>query len=173
LPAVASARNLEFYEIPPFEGFILIKSFNTINIFHNLHIDGLEYKMSPKIINIPLSGVLKEIEDTLEDYGEYPYQAAFSIHELRQKLINHVLKEIPNCFPNRHTVIEDTEKLPKDSKFIYFSLEERVRLQTLIRGSIFHLLRENADWISRHIPEKEHFPNQKKSAVNEPSHRFG
>jgi hypothetical protein len=173
LPAVASARNLNFPEIPRFEGFILIKSFNKINVFLNLHSDELEYKMSPKIIKIPLSEVLKEIEDTLEDYGEYPYQAAFSIHELRQKLINHVLKEIPNCFPNRHTVIEDTQKIPRDSKFLYFSLEERVRLQTLIRGSIFHLLRENADWISRHIPEKEHSPNQNKSAVNEPSHRFG
>ena len=91
--------------------------------------------------------VIQEIENILADYPEYPYQAAFAIHELRQKLIAHVF----NYVPNYSTIIADTPLL-KDS-MVYSSLKRRLHLETLIRGSILHLLRENADWVSRHISQ--------------------
>jgi hypothetical protein len=38
-----------------------------------------------------------------------------------------------------------------------------VRLETLIRGSIYHVLRENADWISRHLPQDVSLDNSEKN----------
>lgn len=91
--------------------------------------------------------VLQEIENVLQDYPEHPYQVAFAIDELRSKLVAHVLRHIPICY----SVIRDTQKLTTNAKFPYRSKSERIRLDTLIRGSILHLLRENADWIGRKI----------------------
>jgi hypothetical protein len=88
--------------------------------------------------------VFQEIEKVLEDYPEHPYQVAFSSDELRQKLVTHVISHLPKC-------IGDAKKLTTEAKFSYRSKAERVRLDALIRGSILHILRENADWISRHI----------------------
>jgi hypothetical protein len=91
--------------------------------------------------------VLQEIENILQDYPEYPYQIAFSSDELRAKLIAHVLRYVPTCC----SVIGDTQKPTTNAKFSYRSKSERLRLDALIRGSILHLLRENADWIGRQI----------------------
>lgn len=107
--------------------------------------------MAYKLINLTLPLVIKQVQDILDDYPEHPYQVAFSIYELRQKLIAHVLSQIPNI----HTV-EGVQELPTDPKLLYpSSLEQRLYMETLIRGSILHLLRENADRISRHIPQLE------------------
>ncbi len=103
--------------------------------------------MAHTIVNETLPVVLQEIENVLADYPTYPYQVAFSIEELRQKLIAHVLSQIPN----RYSVIEDTQESLRKSKFIKRSLEEQVRLETLVRGSVLHLLRENADWVGHRI----------------------
>jgi hypothetical protein len=92
------------------------------------------------------SYVLQEIENILEDYPEHPYQAAFSIKELREKLVAHVLRHLPT----RYSGLGETQEPTADVKFSYRSKLDRVRLDVLIRGSILHLLRENADWISRH-----------------------
>ena len=91
--------------------------------------------------------VLQEIENVLNDYPEYPYQVAFSIDELRSKLVSHILSHIPNCCP----VNGQPQKLIKNVKLTGRSTPERVRLDVLIRGSILHLLRENADWIGHRI----------------------
>ncbi len=91
--------------------------------------------------------VFQEIENVLEDYPEHPYQAAFSIAELRQKLVAHVLKHLPN----RDSVMGDAQKLTVAQKPAYRLKQERLRLEALIRGSILHLLRENADWVSRRL----------------------
>jgi len=98
--------------------------------------------------------VTQEIENVLADYPNHPYQVAFSIHELRQKLITHVLGHIPNCC----AVVEDEQELFRTPN-LQRSLQERVRLDTLIRGSILHLLRENADWVGCHIYRKENSSN--------------
>lgn len=91
--------------------------------------------------------ILQEIENVLQDYPEYPYQVAFSIDELRSKLVAHVLRYIPTYC----SVTRDTQKPTTNAKFPYRSKSERLLLDVLIRGSILHLLRENADWIGRQI----------------------
>lgn len=42
--------------------------------------------------------VFQEIENVLEDYPEHPYQGAFSIDKLCQKLVAHVTSHISNCY---------------------------------------------------------------------------
>ena len=91
--------------------------------------------------------VLQEIEKVLKDYPEHPYQLAFSIKELRSKLVAHVLRHTANCY----SIIGDVSESTLEDKFRYSSISERLRLDTLIRGSIFHLLRENAEWISCYL----------------------
>jgi hypothetical protein len=95
--------------------------------------------------------VFQQIEHILEDYPEHPYQAAFSIAELRQKLVNHVLSHLPK----RYSGIDDAQKSATEAKLPYRIKQERIRLDVLIRGSILHLLRENADWVSRRLQRME------------------
>ena len=90
-----------------------------------------------------LQFVIKSAEDILQEYPEYPYQAAFALPELRQKLITYVLS-----LSNNYRVIENARQPLKITNVLYPSLEQRLRIEVLIRGGIFHLLRENADWIS-------------------------
>ena len=52
--------------------------------------------MSYELINLTLPVVLAEIENVLDDYPENPYQIAFSLPELRQRLVAHVLTHTPN-----------------------------------------------------------------------------
>jgi hypothetical protein len=105
-----------------------------------------------------LQFVVAEIESILEEYPQYPYQVAFSMEELRKKLIAQVL----NNLPNRYKVIKEAKGSNSPLRPIKHSLEDRVRLETLIRGSIYHVLRENADWISHHLPQNESLNNQQK-----------
>jgi hypothetical protein len=105
--------------------------------------------MSQEISQSTLQFVINKIESILEDYPQHPYQVAFSMQELRKKLIAQVLKNLPN----RDSVIEGKKASDSTLGSIHHSLEDRVRLETLIRGSIYHVLRENADWVSRHLPE--------------------
>ena len=125
--------------------------------------------MSYKIVNLTFQLVTREVADILADYPEYPYQAAFSIPYLRQKLIAYILNHIRN----RYTVIEDTENFTKDPFFLADLLEDRERIETLIRGSIIMILQENADWINHQIPHKDKSILQEENLVNQPSHWFG
>lgn len=105
--------------------------------------------MSQKINQSTLRFVINKIESILEEYPQHPYQVAFSMQELRKKLIAQVLKNLPNC----DSVSEGKKVSDGTLGSIPHSIEERVRLETLIRGSIYHVLRENADWVSRHLPQ--------------------
>lgn len=95
--------------------------------------------------------VFQEIENVLDDYPEYPYQVAFSIKELHQKLVAHVLRHLPRSY----ATISDGKEAKANAKFPYRSKAERIRLDALIRGSILHILRENAEWVGRHIQPKD------------------
>lgn len=94
-------------------------------------------------IRLNLQFVIEEVEDILQEYPEYPYQAAFAIPELRQKLITYVLS-----LSNNHRVIENARQPLKITNYLYPSLEQRLPIEVLIRGGILHLLRENADWLA-------------------------
>jgi hypothetical protein len=101
--------------------------------------------MSHKLINLTLPIVIEEIENVLDEYPEHPYQLAFSIDELRQKLIAHILSHVPNRY-----VVQEVEELSSNPKSCYsFSVQERIRIETVVHGSILHILRENADWLNR------------------------
>jgi hypothetical protein len=104
--------------------------------------------MSHGLINLTLPTVVQEIEDVLDEYPPHPYHAAFAIHELRQKLIAHVLSHIPN----RYTV-EGVQEPTTNLKARHVSpLAERLHMEMFIRAGILHILRENADFLSRNLP---------------------
>lgn len=113
-------------------------------------IDG-EYTLQQNV------AVFQEIENVLEDYPVHPYQDAFSIAELRQKLVNHVLCHLPK----RDSVMGDVQQSSTDTQLPYRLKQERIRLDALIRGSILHLLRENADWVSRQLQNMDSSGNQR------------
>ncbi|MBR8833386.1 MAG: hypothetical protein DSM106950_04915 [Stigonema ocellatum SAG 48.90 = DSM 106950] len=103
--------------------------------------------MSHTLINLTLPMVIQEIENVLDEYPEHPYQLAFSIPELRQKLIAHILSHVPNCY-----VVEGVQELSSNPKNRYSSpVQEGKQIETLVHGSILHILRENADWLSPQI----------------------
>jgi hypothetical protein len=105
--------------------------------------------MSLELINLTLPVVLQEIEHILDEYPEYPYQAAFSIPELRQKLIAHILTHVPNRY-----MVEGDQELPRTSKFHRpLPTLEKLQVELVVRASILHILRENADWLSLHLPK--------------------
>jgi hypothetical protein len=113
-------------------------------------IDG-EYTLQQNV------AVFQEIENVLEDYPVHPYQDAFSIAELRQQLVNHVLRHLPK----RDSVMGDVQQSSTDAQLPYRLKQERIRLDALIRGSILHLLRENADWVSRQLQNMDSSGNQR------------
>lgn len=110
--------------------------------------------MSQETSSFNLEFVVKEVEDILQEYPEHPYQAAFAIPELRQKLIAHVLS-----LSNNYRVIENARKPLRLTNYLYPPFEQQLRIEVLIRGGILHLLRENADWVSSHIYQKENSGN--------------
>lgn len=91
--------------------------------------------------------VFQEIENVLQDYPEHPYRTAFSIDELRRKLIHHVLSLLPKRNLDAGGLLNPTA----EGKSPYRVKQERIHLNVLIRGSIIHILRENADWVSRRL----------------------
>ncbi|CDN14702.1 hypothetical protein RintRC_4245 [Richelia intracellularis] len=68
------------------------------------------------------------MEDILETYPDHPYQQAFSIPDLRQELIAHVLTKVSSCY-----VVVEGEEVPSFGlKSLPFSPQERFYLETLI-----------------------------------------
>lgn len=107
--------------------------------------------MSYEIINLTLSIVITEIENVLEDYPESPYQVAFSLPEMRQSLLAHVLTHTPNRY-----AVQGEKLTLKEPKLLRPSpIQERIKRENLIHGGILHLLRENAEWVSNHLTQME------------------
>ena len=108
--------------------------------------------MSYELINLTLPVVVAKIEDVLENYPEHPYQIAFSMPELRQRLLAHVLTRTPNYYAVQG------EKLTtlKDPKSLFPApTQEQLRMENLIHGGILHLLREHAEWVGDRITHLE------------------
>ncbi|MBD2459833.1 hypothetical protein H6G89_02140 [Oscillatoria sp. FACHB-1407] len=101
------------------------------------------------IVNLALSVVVREIEDTLETYPYHPYQQAFSIPEVRQRLISYVLSRIPG----HYAVIDDPEETAIDTACLYTCTEEKLHIESLIQHGIERILQEDSDWIEHHIPQ--------------------
>jgi hypothetical protein len=104
--------------------------------------------MQPGLINLTLPVVIQEIEDVLNEYPAYPYQTAFAIPELRQKLLAYCLSRIPN-----HYVVEGVQELLSRSNSCYPApLQERLEIESIVRSGIFHIMRENAHWLTCQLP---------------------
>lgn len=103
--------------------------------------------MAYELVNLPLPIIMQEIDNVLHDYPEYPYQVAFSLPELRQRLIAQVLSQIPNYYE-----VKGVPESFNNSKVRQFSLlQEKLQMEMVIRDSILHILRENADWLNRNL----------------------
>ncbi len=103
--------------------------------------------MPQALINPTLTGINQTIEDVLDDYPVHPYQSAFSLPELRQKLVAHILSQVS------HPLIEGLQAASNAAPVPHYSqLQVRLRTEMLVRGSILHILRENAVWLNRHLP---------------------
>ncbi len=103
--------------------------------------------MSHNLINLTLPTVIEEIENVLNEYPVHPHQSAFSIHELRQKLIAHILSQIPNRY-----IVEGEHESSKNPKALYpTAIKERMHMETVIHGSILHVLRENTETSMIHL----------------------
>ncbi len=91
------------------------------------------------LINLTSIVIMQEIEDVLNHYPEHPYQALFSIPELKQKLIDHVY-----CYVSPHHDAGGKQNVTTRNSIAHRSsfLQERLRLGMLIRGSMLHLLRQ-------------------------------
>lgn len=100
------------------------------------------------LINLTPLGVNQTIEDVLDDYPANPYHAAFAIPELRHKLIAHILSQLPHR--QGFEGAQDTFSSATDTP--YWRLQARLRMEMLVRGSILHILRENADWLNSQLP---------------------
>ncbi|XGW00134.1 MAG: hypothetical protein ACAF41_14510 [Leptolyngbya sp. BL-A-14] len=102
--------------------------------------------MLSTLINPTLAGVNQTIEDVLDEYPVHPYHSAFSIPELRQKLITHILSQLP-----QHEGAQEAFEAAQARH--YSRLRARLKMEMLVRGSILHILRENAAWLSQHLPD--------------------
>lgn len=97
-------------------------------------------KMDQRIINLTLLLVMQEIEEILSDYPENPDQLMLASQQGQNKLINHVLSQIPNHY---YTLLEDGEELPTDVRSLYSSVGERMQLEVIIHKSIFQIRQEH------------------------------
>jgi hypothetical protein len=104
--------------------------------------------MSKKIINLTSTVVAEEIENVLDTYPYHPYQQAFAIPDIRQKLAVYVLSRVRNLY----TVVEEAQEIPRSSSSLCNSLEQRLYIEPLVRHGIQHILQEDSDWIGHHIP---------------------
>jgi serine phosphatase RsbU (regulator of sigma subunit) len=93
--------------------------------------------MPQKIINLTCLLVIQEVKDILATYPETPYQEAFAEAELYNQLINQVLSRIPD---QSYTILYESEKLPKNPRRFYASMEERMMVEELIHQTIIALL---------------------------------
>ncbi|PSB24120.1 hypothetical protein [Stenomitos frigidus] len=98
------------------------------------------------LLNLTLAGVNQTIEDVLDEYPVHPYQSAFAMPELRQKLIAHIFSQVP---PRHVEGVQASSSAIQGNH--YTRLQARLRMEMLVRGSILHILRENAVWLSRHF----------------------
>ncbi len=104
--------------------------------------------MSKTIANLTLPVVVQEIEKVLGTYTDHPYQKAFSIPELRQKLIVYVL----SWTSNNYAVIEEDESVINQN--VNCCLEQHSEIECLIHQGIHHILEQNSDTVSHQIPEE-------------------
>jgi hypothetical protein len=102
------------------------------------------------IVNLTMAAVVREIDEVLETYPHHPYQKAFSIPDLRQELIAHVLSQISNCY----IVVARTQQPSVTLNSLPCSLEEKECIKALIHKEIENVWHKNEKELSHQIPEE-------------------
>jgi hypothetical protein len=126
----------------------LISDTNGITLITLDNIQVIE--MTRTIVNLSMPLVIQEAENILETYPHHPYRQAFSIPDVRQKLICYVLSRMPGLY----TVMDDADQQCANPQSLCSSLDhQRLQIGKLIRQGIQTILNEDADWVNRHIPE--------------------
>ncbi|MBE9042724.1 hypothetical protein IQ235_18345 [Oscillatoriales cyanobacterium LEGE 11467] len=97
--------------------------------------------MFPKLLNLTLLYVTKEVNQILNELPVYPYQQIFSDSYLRQTLMARVFSQIPN----RYIVVDRRKTLPKQSILIQFTTEEQLQIENSIYEAIVDLMSEAID----------------------------
>ncbi len=97
--------------------------------------------MNQRLINLTCQLVIQEVEEILRGYPPNTYYSTFIIQVWRQKLINHVLNQIPNHY---YTILEEEQELPQDARFLYSSLAEQLQMEALIHESMLDLIQQHS-----------------------------
>ncbi|MDM9380378.1 hypothetical protein QUB80_06635 [Chlorogloeopsis sp. ULAP01] len=118
--------------------------------------------MTKTIFNLTLPTVASIIEDILETYPHHPYQQAFSIPDLRQELIAHVLSRVSNCY----VVVEEGQQSSINFRTLACSLKDRSCIEDFIHQGIEEIMYKQEQKLSLKIPETE-------DSGLAPSHWFG
>jgi hypothetical protein len=99
------------------------------------------------VVNLTQQSVVKEIENILDDYPDYPYQQAFAIPDLRKELIAYVLSRI-SCLDD---VMESgnaewlSYQLPRQP------LAQQLHLENLIHQGILAIAQAKSHWIDNRV----------------------
>ncbi|WP_315791377.1 hypothetical protein [Fischerella sp. JS2] len=106
--------------------------------------------MTKTIFNLTLPVAVSCIEDVLETYPHHPYQQAFSIPDLRQELIAHVLSQVSNCY----VVAEEDQQPCLNLGSLMCSLKDKYCIEDLIRQGIENIMYKREKQLSLQIPEE-------------------
>jgi hypothetical protein len=101
--------------------------------------------MTKTIVNLTLPVVVDQIETALENYPYHPYQQAFAIPDLRQRLIAYVLSRVSNSY----TVLEEKEN---STHSINCSADRILQIKNLVTQGIQDILQQHWEWSNHHIP---------------------
>lgn len=105
--------------------------------------------MTKTIVNLTLPVVVKAVEEVLSSYPDHPHQQAFSIPDLRQKLIAFVLSRTRSLY----TVVEEPEAANVNWEAVCCSLEQQIRIEDLVHQGIHQILADQGEWANHHIPQ--------------------
>jgi hypothetical protein len=107
--------------------------------------------MSKVLTNLTKPTVVGVIEDVLEAYPSHPYQQAFAIPDMHQKLIAFVLSRIQNVYG----VIEEPGVEDALGDAVPFHTEERMHVEAVVHQGIHTVFEENPFEVQTQIPTQE------------------
>lgn len=107
--------------------------------------------MSKILTNLTLPSVIEVIEEVLEAYPDHPYQQAFAIPDLHQKLVAFVLSRIQNVYQ----VSDESDVEVDHSNATPFRGEERVSVESVVHQGIHTVFSENPIEVQHQVPEAE------------------
>ncbi|MEM6446937.1 MAG: hypothetical protein AAF704_10295 [Cyanobacteria bacterium P01_D01_bin.123] len=121
--------------------------------------------MPHSLSNLALQLVQSTLNRVLETYPRHPYQNAFSIPDLRQRLLAYVLNHIPSCYVSVDGL---TTRNQPEKVYAEFADEHAETVELFTRIGIDEILAIHGDWVCDRIPNSTEC-----HAIDLPSHWFG